>query len=158
MNTWLKVYYCGTAFVHKSDMCNMLTYMYMYIYIHCTCIPCSYVHVGYSITTTTRRPFLSWQTWDLLRVMYHGFRGFCSEYLQKHPGYTIHPIRFNGSAVETFFSQLKFTTSGHLSGTNYATARSSVLTRGSVKGKRKNRLSQSTTLHMTTQSTEKRQK
>lgn len=94
--------------------------------------------LGYKITTTTQRPFLSWQTWDLLRVMYYGFRGFCSEFLQKHPGYTIHPIRFNGSAVETFFSQLKFATSGHLSGTNYATARSSVLTRGSVKGKRKN--------------------
>lgn len=94
--------------------------------------------LGYKITTTTRRPFLSWQTWDLLRVMYYGFRGFCSEFLQKHPGYAIHPIRFNGSAVETFFSQLKFATSGHLSGTNYATARSAVLTRGSVKGKRKN--------------------
>ena len=52
-------------------------------------------------------------------------------------GYTIYQIRFNGSAIETFFSQLKFATSGHVSGTNYATARSSVLTRGSVKGRRK---------------------
>ena len=102
-------------------------YLYMYIYLH----------PGYTIATTTRRPFLSWQTWDLLRVMYYGFQGFCAEFLQKHPGYTIYPIHFNGSATETFFSQLKFATSGHLSGTNYATARSSVLTRGSAKGKRK---------------------
>lgn len=70
--------------------------------------------------------------------MYYGFRGFCEEFLQKHPGYTIYPIRFNGSAVESFFSQLKYTTSGHLSWTNYATARAAILTRGSVKGKRKN--------------------
>ena len=93
--------------------------------------------IGYTITTTTGRPFLSWHTWDLLRVMYYGFRGFCEEFLRKHPGYTIYPIRFNGSAIESFFSQLKYTTSGHLSGTNYATARAAVLTRGSVKGKGK---------------------
>ena len=94
--------------------------------------------LGYTITATTQRPFLSWQTWDLLRIMYYGFRGFCQEFLQKHPGYTIYPIRFNGSAIESFFSQLKYITSGHLSGTNYATARAAVLTRGSVKGKRRN--------------------
>lgn len=92
---------------------------------------------GYTITTTSKRLFLSWQTWDLLRVMYYGFRNFCEEFLNKHPGYTIYPIRFNGSAIETFFSQLKFATSGHLSATNYATARAAVLTRGSVKGKHK---------------------
>ncbi len=90
---------------------------------------------GYTITQTNERPFLSWQTWDLLRVMYYGFRQFSEEFLTKHPGYTIYPIRFNGSAIETFFSQLKYATSGHLSGTNYATARTTILTRGSVKGK-----------------------
>lgn len=99
---------------------------------------CAFFASGYTVTTTTGRPFLSWQTWDLLRVMYYGFHGFCEEFLQKHPGYTIYPIRFNGSAIESFFSQLKYTTSGHLSGTNYATARAAVLTCGSVKGKRKN--------------------
>ena len=67
--------------------------------------------------------------------MYYGFRGLCEEFIQKHLGYTIYPVRINGSAVETFFSQVKHATSGHLSATNYATARSAVITRGSVHGK-----------------------
>ena len=65
------------------------------------------------------------------------FPQFCEEFLNKHLGYTIYPIRFNGSAIETFFSQLKFATSRHLSATNYASAQVGVLTRGSVKGKHK---------------------
>ena len=56
--------------------CTTCKCLYMYIYLH----------PGYTITTTTWRPFLSWQTWDLLRVMYYGFQGFCAEFLQKHPG------------------------------------------------------------------------
>ena len=51
------------------------------------------------------------------------------------PGYTIYPIWINRSAVETFFSQVKHVTSGHLSSTNYATARGSVITKGSINGK-----------------------
>ena len=90
---------------------------------------------GYSITETASRPFLSWQTWDLLRVMVYGFQGFCEDFLHRNPGYTIYPVRLNGSAIETFFSQLKYTAGGHLSGVNYATARASILSRGSVKQK-----------------------
>ena len=36
---------------------------------------------GYSITQISHRPFLSWQTWDLLRVMYYGFKDFCVDFL-----------------------------------------------------------------------------
>lgn len=92
-------------------------------------------NTGYSITETSQRPFLSWQTWDLLRVMFFGFKDFCADFLERHPGYTIHPIRLNGSAIESFFSQLKHTTSNQLSSTNYATARAAILTRGSIQGK-----------------------
>lgn len=101
------------------------------------CIPYwfSLLHIGYSITETTSRPFLSWQTWDLLRVMVYGFRGFCEDFLRRNPGYTIYPVRLNGSAIETFFSQLKYAAGGHLSSVNYSTARASILTRGSVKHK-----------------------
>lgn len=94
-----------------------------------------YFYIGYSITETTSRPFLSWQTWDLLRVMVYGFKGFCEDFLCRNPGYTIYPVRLNGSAIETFFSQLKHTAGGHLSGVNYSTARASILTKGSVKHK-----------------------
>ena len=69
--------------------------------------------------------------------MYYGFKGFCKAFLAKHPGYTVYPIRLNGSAIETFFSQLKYTTSGQLSSTNYATARAAILTRGSVAHKKR---------------------
>ncbi len=100
-----------------------------------------YTHAGYDFTNTgaetTKRMFLAWQTWDLLRLMCYGFTGFTSEFLQKHPGYTIYPIRLNGSAVETVFSQLKYATGGNLMSTNYASARSSILLRGSVSGKSK---------------------
>ena len=67
--------------------------------------------------------------------MYYGFKDFCLDFLNRHPGYTIYPIRLNGSAIESFFSQLKHATSNLLSSTNYATARAAILTRGSVRDK-----------------------
>lgn len=92
---------------------------------------------GYSITEQTGKRFLSWQTWDLMRLMFYGFKNFCADFTTAHPGYTIYPVRLNGSAVETFFSQVKHATSGHLSSVNYASARAAVLTRGSIHGKQR---------------------
>ena len=66
--------------------------------------------------------------------MFYGFKSLCNDFLAAHPGYTINPVRLNGSAVETLFSQVKHATSGHLSSCNYATARSSVITRGTIHG------------------------
>lgn len=68
--------------------------------------------------------------------MYYGFTGFCKYFTSKYPGYTIYPVRLNGSAVETLFSQLKYATAGQLSAANYSTARAAILTRGSVSGKK----------------------
>eukprot|EP00733_Pompholyxophrys_punicea_P001526 Pompholyxophrys_punicea_v1_NODE_795_length_1280_cov_4.899756.p1 type:complete len:237 gc:universal NODE_795_length_1280_cov_4.899756:399-1109(+) len=51
--------------------------------------------------------FLSWQTWDLLRLMVTGFLSFLADFFQKFPGYYIIPVRLNGSAIETLFSQTK---------------------------------------------------
>ena len=96
-----------------------------------------YMHLckGYKITTTSEKEFLSWQTWDLLRLMYYGFKNLCADFVSAHPGYTVYPVHLNGSAVETFFSQVKHATSGQLSSINYATARGAVITRGSIHGK-----------------------
>ena len=69
--------------------------------------------------------------------MHYGFVGFCEEFTRRHPGYTIHPIRLNGSDVETLFSQFKYASGGNLMSTNYASARASVLLKGSVSGKYK---------------------
>ena len=62
------------------------------------------------------------QTWDLLRVMCNGFTGLCTDFLTENPEYFIVPVRINGSAVESYFSQLKFSSGGQLSAVNYSTA------------------------------------
>ena len=74
------------------------------------------------------------QTYDLLRVMYFGFVDFCTDYLGRHPGYYITPLKLNGSAVETLFSQFKFSAGGKLTSQNYATAKRSVMLRRGIHG------------------------
>ena len=74
------------------------------------------------------------QTWDLLRIMWFGFRGVVEDFLAANPGYHVNPRRLNGSAVETF-SQLKHTTGGHLMSVNYETAKATMLTKAQAKGK-----------------------
>ena len=80
--------------------------------------------------------FLAWQTWDLTRLMVYGFKWFIRDFFQRHPNthHYIIPVRLNGNAVETLFSQLKYSAGGQLSATNYATARSSILMKKVVKG------------------------
>ena len=96
---------------------------------------CTFIFLGYCITTG--RLFLSWQTWDLLHLMVYGSIEFYQYFTQKYPGYTIYPIRLNGSAVESYFSTLRAITSGNLTSTNYAatsaTAQLKRLTRASTK-------------------------
>ena len=91
--------------------------------------------IGYKITEQTGKLFLSWQTWDLMKLMFYGFKGMVEDFTTAHQGYTIHPVRVNGSAEETFFSQVKHSTSGHLSATNCGVARASVITKGGIHGK-----------------------
>lgn len=67
----------------------------------------------------------------------YGFEGFCTDFLKRHPGYCIYPIRMNGSAVESLFSQLKYTTGGNLMATNYASARAVILTKGSISARKR---------------------
>ena len=93
-----------------------------------------YLYSGYKITTSSKKEFLSWQTWDLLRLMYYGFKKLRANFTSAQAGYTIH-IRLNGNAVETFFTQIKHARSGQLSSVKYAIARGPVITRGSVHGK-----------------------
>lgn len=88
------------------------------------------------ISSNTQKSFLAWQTWDLMRVTFYGFIDFVEAFIARHQqdGQYIIPVRLNGSAVETLFSQLKYSAGGHLSSTNYATARSSILIKKQVKG------------------------
>ena len=74
------------------------------------------------------------QTYDLLRVCYFGFMKFCADYLQWNPGYYISPLKINGSAVETLFSQLKFNSGGKLTSLNFETAKRSVMLKRNIHG------------------------
>ncbi|XP_065067938.1 uncharacterized protein LOC135693396 [Rhopilema esculentum] len=77
--------------------------------------------------SSAERRFISWQTWDLLRILVYGFTGLVKRFLHDYNGYYIFPLKVNGSAAETLFSQFKFETNIKLSSVNYATARSRVL-------------------------------
>lgn len=88
-------------------------------------------------TSSEERRFISWQTWDLLRIMVFGFTGFVQNFLQLHPDYYVFPLKVNGSAVETLFSQFKFETNSKLTSVNYQTARSRVLMKRELQGSAK---------------------
>ena len=80
--------------------------------------------------------FLAWQTFDLLRVCFYGFQAFCSDFLNRHPEYYVTPLKWNGSAVETLFSQFKYAAGGKLDSVNYATAREAYLCKRDTHGHR----------------------
>jgi hypothetical protein len=75
------------------------------------------------------------QTYDLLRICAYGFVAFCESFFQRHQeGYYLVPLKLNGSAVETLFSQFKYIAGGKLSSLNYATAKRSVMLRRDIHG------------------------
>ena len=76
---------------------------------------------------------LAWQTWDLLRIYVFGVKGLVGDFLKRHPGYFLVLSRINGSAVESLFSQIKYSSAGKLSSSNYATARKSVMITANVE-------------------------
>ena len=69
-------------------------------------------------------PFIAW---DLLRIDVYGFQAFCKWFLETYSTYFISPLRLSGSAVESLFSQYKFTAGGKLDSVNYTTSRAAHL-------------------------------
>ena len=67
--------------------------------------------------------------WDLLRVDVFGFEALCEDFFTQFPNHFISPLRLSGSAVESLFSQLKFTTAGKLEAVNFRTAQAASLTK-----------------------------
>lgn len=51
--------------------------------------------------------FLGWQTFDLLRLSVYGFTDFVNKFLGLYPMHYIIPFRINGSAVESYFAQIR---------------------------------------------------
>lgn len=76
----------------------------------------------FSATDSKERRFIAWQTWDLLRFCVYGLKDFCEDFFSRHPTYYIIPVRINGSAIESLFSQFKFSSGSKLSSVNYASA------------------------------------
>ena len=68
--------------------------------------------------------------------MFYGFTEFCKYFLEKYPGYYIWPLRLNGSALETIFSQLKFNMNGQLSSVNYPAALTTLKLKRRIHGRR----------------------
>ena len=61
------------------------------------------------------------------------FVEFTEEFLKINPQYVIYPIRLNGSAIESYFSELRFIGGGHLSGANYAAVAGTAKIRAKTK-------------------------
>ena len=77
--------------------------------------------------TTPQSPFLAWQTYNLRRVCVYGIRGLVKDFSLCHSGrYFLVLSRITGSAVESLFSQMKYSAGGKLSSVNYASASNSV--------------------------------
>ncbi len=73
----------------------------------------------------------------MLRVTVFGFLGFAESFLAENPDYYIFPLKVNGSAAETLFSQFKAETHSKLTSVNYAAARSRILMKKDIHGSAK---------------------
>lgn len=69
-----------------------------------------------------------------MRICWQGLKSYCEEFFTLHPGYYVIPLRANGSAIETIFSQLKHASGGSLTAVNYESARAQLMTKRSVHG------------------------
>ena len=84
-------------------------------------------------TLTLRQSCL--QTWDLLRIVVHGFLSFCKWFftsVSPDGRYFVIPLRINGSALESIFSVLKHTSGGNLSAIAYSPALGRLINRKSI--------------------------
>ena len=69
-----------------------------------------------------------------MRLTWYEFLEYSKEFLSLHPGYYVAPLRANGSAVETIFSQLKHGSRSGLTAVSYGPARAQLLTKRHVLG------------------------
>ncbi len=60
-----------------------------------------------------------------------------NQFLTQNPDYYVHPLKINGSAAETLFSQFRFETNSKLTSINYASARSRTLMKKDIHGSSK---------------------
>ena len=106
--------------------------------VHGTHAQSCLLHSGVDPKSNDQKPFLAWQvcialidvhfyiqlqlilfmqTWDLLRLMFYGFKGLCGSFTGQHGQYYVVPVRINGSAIESLFSRFKYDAGGNLPAT-----------------------------------------
>lgn len=67
-------------------------------------------------------------------ICWYDYHSFCQEFFELHPNHYIIPLRANGSAIETVFSQLKHGSRGTLTAVSYGPARAQLITKQAVHG------------------------
>ena len=58
--------------------------------------------------------------------------GLTEDFLQRNPGYFVVPVHISGSAIESVFSCLKYSSGGNLSTINYPTSLSALITQRDI--------------------------
>ena len=64
-----------------------------------------------------------------------GFKGLCSDFFVRNPGYFMKPVQVNGSVVESLFGRFKYNADGHLSAVNYWGCVARLIVSDAVKGR-----------------------
>ena len=65
--------------------------------------------------------------WDLLQIDIYGFKAFCQWFLTTYLTYFASRLQLSGSAVESRFSQYKYSAGEKLDSVNYTTSRAAYL-------------------------------
>ena len=131
------------AKIGKGGITVCIVHNYMASLLLCTC---ALFFTDYSITQTNESPFLSWQTWDLLRIMYHEFRDFAATFCHDIQAtlfsqFVLMAVHLSPSLARLSIPPLD------ISSTNYASTRAALLTRGSIGDKKHKDEYRSTPLH-----------
>ena len=91
---------------------------------------------GFNANDSKQNKFLSWQTWDLQRIMVYGLHELSTDFIATYGNnFFLSPKRLNGSSIETLFSQLKYISGGKLSAVNYQHAKDAYLLKVDIHGK-----------------------
>jgi hypothetical protein len=90
--------------------------------------------------SSREKRFLSWQTFDTLRLDYYGYKALVEQFVRLHPNYYILPNRITGSPIESLFSELRYRSSGQLTAPMFSPTLKMIASgKATYYGKRKSR-------------------
>lgn len=90
--------------------------------------------------SSREKRFLSWQTFDTLRLDFYGYKALVEQFIRLHPNYYVLPNRITGSPIESLFSELRYRSSGQLTSPVFSPTLKMIATgKATHYGKRKSR-------------------